>query len=86
MRQQQDPKYHQLLKWIRDATVDLLNARVVIQLESRPDRVRTCAVRTNRLRHAINRLQGQKIRYLARHTRRKKAKRARDMEVDNINC
>src|SRR6516165_7656517 len=88
MRQQQDTAYHRLLKRARNATitqadVDLLNTRVVTQLESRPDRINTCIVRTNKLRHLINRLQmerfaqarGQKIFvFPARHTRRKKAK------------
>ena len=54
MRQQRDPEYNRLLKQIRDATitqadVDLLNTRVVTQLESRLDQIITCVVRTNRL-------------------------------------
>jgi chromosome condensin MukBEF complex kleisin-like MukF subunit len=66
MRQQRDPEYHCLLKRIRDATitqadVGLLNTRVVTQLESRLDQIITCVVRTNRLRHAINRSQIETI-------------------------
>jgi hypothetical protein len=98
MRQQQDTAYHQLLKRARDATitqadVDLLNTRVVTQLESRSDRINTCIVRTNKLRHLINRLQmerfaqtrGQKIFvFPARHTRWKKAKGTRNPDVDAL--
>ena len=74
MRQYQDVEYHQLLRRVRNATVtqadvDLLNTMVATQLESQPDHMGTCIVRTSRLRHAINRLQierfarsrGQKI-------------------------
>jgi len=72
MRQQQDVQYHQLLQ--READVDLLNTKVVIRLESQPDLFDACTaaawiVRTNKLRHAINRVlierfarsRGQKI-------------------------
>jgi PIF1-like helicase len=98
MRQQNDVAYHQLLKRARNAMitqadVDLLNTRVVTDLESRPDRINTCIVRTNKLRHLINRLQierfaptrGQKIFiFPARHTRWKKAKGTRNLEVDKL--
>jgi hypothetical protein len=98
MRQQHDVGYHQLLKRARNATitqadVDLLNTRVVTQLESLPDRINTCIVRTNKLRHLINRLQiekfartrGQKIFiFPARHMRWKKAKGLRNLEVDKL--
>ena len=98
MRQQHDAAYHNLLKHARNATitqtdVDLLNTRVVTQLESRPDRINTCIVRTNKLRHLINRLQmerfaqarGQKIFvFPARHTRWKKAKGTRNPDVDAL--
>jgi len=98
MRQQQDTAYHQLLKRARNAAitqadVDLLNTRVVTRLESRPDRINTCIVRSNKLRHLINRLQierfapsqGQKIFiFPARHTRWKKAKGARNPDVDKL--
>jgi hypothetical protein len=98
MRQQHDTTYHQLLQRARNATitqadVDLLNTRVVTQLESRPDRINTCIVQTNKLRHLINRLQierfarsqGQKIFiFPARHTRWKKAKGTRNVEVDRL--
>ena len=62
MRQQQDVEYYQLLKCVRNGTVtqadvDLLNSRVVTQLESRPNQLNPCIVRTNKLRHAINHLQ-----------------------------
>src|SRR5467141_298159 len=93
MRQQQDVDYYQLLKRVRNATVtqadvDLLNTRVVTKLDLR----NTCLVRAHKLRHAINRLQGetfarsrrQKIFvFPARHTRRKKA-RGRDLDVDKV--
>ena len=98
MRQQHDAAYHNLLKHARNATitqtdVDLLNTRVVTQLESRPDRINTCVVRTNKLRHLINRLQienfarsrGQKIFiFPARHTRWKKAKGTHNPDVDKL--
>jgi hypothetical protein len=98
MRQQHDTAYHELLQRARNATitqadVDLLNTRVVTRLESRPDRINTCIVRTNKLRHLINRLQierfarsqGQKIFiFPARHTRWKKAKGTRNVEVDKL--
>jgi hypothetical protein len=62
-------------------------------LESRPDRINTCVVRTNKLRHLINRLQietfarsrRQKIFiFPARHTRWKKAKGTRNLDVDKL--
>jgi len=98
MRQQHDDTYYQLLKRARNGTitqadVDLLNTRVVKQLESRPDRINTCVVRTNKLRHLINRLQierfarsrGQKIFiFPARHTRWKKARGTRNLDVDKL--
>jgi len=103
MRQQQDVQYHQLLQRARNGTltqadVDLLNTRVVTELDSQPDLfdARTAAawiVRTNKLRHAINRVliesfarsRGQKITvYPARHTRWKKAKGARDLDIDKL--
>src|SRR5579871_2826950 len=98
MRQRDDVAYHKLLQRARNATitqadVDLLNTRVVTQLESRPDRINTCVVRTNKLRHLINRLQierfarsrGQKIFiFPARHTRWKKAKGTRNLDVDKL--
>ena len=54
MRQQQDVEYYQLLKRVRNGTVtqadvDLLNSRVVTQLESRPNQLNPCIVRTNKL-------------------------------------
>jgi hypothetical protein len=98
MRQQNDLEYHQLLTRARNATltqadVDLLNTRVVPQLETRPDRTNTCIVRTNKLRHLINRQQieifarsrGQKIiLFPARHTRCKKARGTRNIDVDKL--
>ena len=94
MRQQQDVDYHELLKRVRNAAVtqadvDLLNTRVVTKLD--PDD--TCIVRKNRLRHAINRLQierfarsrGQTIYvFPAHHTRRRKARRWRDLDIDKL--
>jgi hypothetical protein len=66
MRQQQDVQYHQLLQRARNgiltqADVDLLNTRVVTELDSLPDLFDACTaaawvVRTNKLRHAINRV------------------------------
>ena len=73
--------------------MDLLNTREVTEFESRPDRINTCIVRTNKLRHLINRLQigrfartrSQKIFiFPARHTRSKKAKGTRNPEVDKL--
>ena len=74
MRQQQDIKYYQLLKCVRNGTVnqadvDLLNNRVMMQLKSHLNQLNPCIVQTNKLRHAINHLQieryaqsqGQKI-------------------------
>ena len=98
MRQQHDTTYHQLLQRARNATitqsdVDVLNTRVVTELESRTDRINTCIVRTNKFRHIINRLQierfaqaqGQKIFvFPARHTRWKKARGTRDLDVDKL--
>jgi len=54
MRQQHDVGYYQLLKCVRNATitqadVDLLNSRVVTQLESRLNQLNPCIVRTNKL-------------------------------------
>jgi hypothetical protein len=88
MRQQNDPAYHSLLKRTRDCTlaqtdVDLLNTRVITNLESRPDRLNTRVVRSNKLRHLINRQQidafarsrQQKVFiFPARHTRWRRAK------------
>ena len=96
MRQQQDVEFHQLLKRARNgsitqADVDLLNTRVISQLESQPDL--TFIVRSNRLRHTLNRRQiewfarsrGQKIFvFPARHTRRRKTKGSRDLYVDKL--
>ena len=98
MRQQQDVEYYQLLKRVRNSTVtqadvDLLNSRVVTQLESHPNQLNPCIVRTNKLRHAINRLQieryarsqGQKIFvFPARHTRRRKANGVRSLDIDKL--
>ena len=98
MRQQHDAAYHKLLQRARNATitqadVNLLNTKVVTHLESRPDRINTCIVRTNKLRHVIIRLQierfarirSQKVFILpARHTRWKKAKGTRSLEVDKL--
>jgi hypothetical protein len=98
MRQQQDVGYHQLLKRVRNGTVtqadvNLLNTRVVTQLEPQPDQIYVCIVRTNKLRHAINRHQIERfawsqkqkiVIFPARHTRRKKAKRARDLDIDKL--
>src|SRR6266480_6175453 len=98
MRQQHDVGYYELLQRARNATitqadVDLLNTKVVTQLKSRPDRINTCIVRTNKLRHLINCLQiekfartrGQKIFiFPARHSRWKKAKGMRNLEVDKL--
>src|SRR2546430_8597609 len=92
--------YHQLLGHARNGTitqmdVDLLNTRVVTELKSQPDRINTCIVRTNKLRHVINRLhierfartRVQKIFILSfpeRHTRRKKANGMRNLDVDKL--
>jgi hypothetical protein len=98
MRQQQDPVYYNLLKRARnglltEADVDLLNSRVVTQLEMRHDRINTCIVRSNRLRHLINRLQIERFArkrrqkifiFPAHHTRWKKARGSRDLEVDQL--
>jgi hypothetical protein len=98
MRQRHDDAYYQLLKRARNGTimqadVDLLNTRVVTQLESRPDRINTCVVRTNKLRHLINRLQierfaqsqGQKIFiFPARHTRWRKPQGMRNLNIDKL--
>ena len=98
MRQQHDVTYHQLLGRARNGTitqmdVDLLNTRVVTKLESELDRINTCIVRTNKLRHLINRLQidrfartrVQKIFiFPARHTRWKKANGMRNLDVDKL--
>ena len=98
MRQQHDLEYRQLLKRARNgaltqADVDLLNIRVLPQLQTRPGRMNTCIVRSNKLRHLINRLQienfarsrGQKIiLFPARHTRYRKAKRMRNIDVDKL--
>ena len=51
--------YHQLLGHARNGTitqmdVDLLNKRVVTELKSQLDRINTCIVQTNKLRHLIN--------------------------------
>jgi hypothetical protein len=96
MRQQQDIEYHQLLTRARNgsitqADVDWLNTKVVNPLESH--QFNTCAVRTNKLRYTINRIQierfarsrGQKIFvFPARHTRWKKAKGVPDVHVDKL--
>src|SRR5467141_3468143 len=96
MRQQQDVEFHQLLKRARNgsitqADVDRLNTRVVSRLESQPDL--TFIIRSNRLRHTLNRQQiesfarsrGQKIFvFPARHTRRKRARGSRDLYVDKL--
>ena len=98
MRQQQDIEYHRLLTRVRNgsitqADVDWLNTKVVTPLKLQLHQFNTCAVRTNKLRHAINRIQierfarsrGQKIFiFPARHTRWKKAKGARDIHVDKL--
>jgi hypothetical protein len=98
MRQREDVAYHQLLQRARAATitqadVDLLNTRVVTQLELRPDRINICIVRTNKLRHLINRLQIERFAqtrgqiifiFPARHTRWKKPKRTHNLEVDAL--
>ena len=103
MRQQQDVQYHQLLQRARNGTltqadVDLLNTRVVTELDSQPglfDASTAVAwiVRTNKFRHAINhvliksfaRSRGQKRTiYPASHTRWKKAKGARDLDIDKL--
>jgi hypothetical protein len=74
------------------ADVDLLNTRVVTQLDSRD----TCVVRKNKLRHAINRLQMERFArsrrqkifiFPARHTRRRKRRKAggsRDLDIDKL--
>jgi hypothetical protein len=59
MRQRNDVAYHEFLSRVRDGTVtqedvEMLNSKVVDELEARPDRINTCIVRTNRLRHLIN--------------------------------
>ena len=96
MRQQQDVEFHELLKRARNgcitqADVDRLNTRVISQLESLPDLI--FIVRSNRLRHTLNRLQiesfarsrGLKIFvFPARHTRRKRARGSRDLYVDKL--
>ena len=103
MRQQQDVQYHQLLQRARNGTltqadVDLLNTRVVTELDSQPglfDASTAVAwiVRTNKFRHAINhvliksfaRSRGQKRTiYPASPTRWKKAKGARDLDIDKL--
>jgi len=98
MRQQQDPEYYNLLKRARnglltEADVDLLNSRVVTRLEMRSGRTNTCIVRTNRLRHLINRLQIERFArkrrqkifiFPAHHTRWKKAMGLRDLAVDQL--
>jgi len=98
MRQLHDTAYHALLQRARNTTitqadVDLLNTRVVTDLESCPDRINTCIVRTNKLRHLINRLQierfapsqGQKIFiFPARHARWRKPKGTHNVEVDKL--
>jgi PIF1-like helicase/Helitron helicase-like domain at N-terminus len=100
MRQQQDPQYYQLLRRARNGSitqgdVDVLNTRVVSQLNSLPEEMTTCIVRKNKLRHTINRIQierfarsqGQKIFvFPARHTRRKKRKgqKVRDLTIDEL--
>jgi hypothetical protein len=66
MRQQQDPEYYSLLRRARnglmtEVDVDRLNSRVTTQLEMRPDRTNTCIVRTNKLRHLINRVQIERL-------------------------
>ena len=98
MRQQHDTAYHELLQRARNATitqadVDMLNTRVVTDLESSPDQINTCIVRTNKLRHLINRLQikrfarsqGQKIFiFPAHHARWRKPRGMRNVEVDKL--
>jgi hypothetical protein len=59
----------------------------------RPDRTNTCVVRTNKLRHLINRVQIERFArtrqqkifiFPACHTRWKKAKGSHDIEVDQL--
>jgi hypothetical protein len=42
---------------VGQSDVDMLNSRVIGELEVRPDRTNTCIVRRNKLRHQINWLQ-----------------------------
>src|SRR5437667_3831336 len=98
MRQLHDTAYHALLQRARNATitqadVDLLNTRVVTDLESHPDRINTCIVRTNKLRHLINCLQierfapsqGQKIFiFPACHTHWRKPKGMHNVKIDKL--
>ena len=98
MRQQNDVAYHEFLSRVRNATVtqedvDMLNSKVISELEARPDRINTCIVRTNKLRHLINRLQierfartrGQNVFiFPAQHSRWKKVNGARDVDIDRL--
>jgi Helitron helicase-like domain at N-terminus/PIF1-like helicase len=100
MRQQRDVDYHQLLQRARNSCVtqtdvDRLNTRLLPQLEAQPELMQICIVRSNKLRHAINRLQIESFARLreqkififpARHTRRKKDKASgsRDIEIQKL--
>jgi Helitron helicase-like domain at N-terminus/PIF1-like helicase len=99
MRQQDDIAYHDFLSRTRNGTVsqsdvDMLNSRVIGELEVRPDRTNTCIVRRNKLRHQINRLQierfarirGQQVFiFPAHHARWTKAGKAvRNINIDKL--
>ena len=98
MRQQHDTAYHELLQRARNATIiqadiDLLNIRVVTDLESHPDQINTCIVRTNKFRYLINYLQierfapsqDQKIFiFPAHHAHWRKPKGMHNVEVDKL--
>ena len=73
--------------------VSLWKHHVLRELESQPDRINTCVVRTNKLRHLINRLHIERFArtrvqkifiFPARHTQWKKANGMRNLDVDKL--